>query len=80
MDVPKPWHAPLESKNMQHSQSNTTTNSYNTTVIERIVRKPVAYHFSVFLFTGPGPGETFRVPRMYNTEYQFYGSEKPVTV
>ncbi|CAH3013904.1 unnamed protein product [Porites evermanni] len=28
----------------------------------------------------PGPGETFRVPRMYNTEYQFYGSEKPVTV
>lgn len=32
------------------------------------------------LCVGPGPGETFRVPRMYNTEYQFYGSEKPVTV
>lgn len=36
--------------------------------------------FSLDVFIGPGPGEKFQVPRMYNTEYQFYGSEKPVTV
>lgn len=72
LDVPKPWHAPLESKNTWHT-------AVKHKYYWKNVKTLVAYH-TVFSFTGPGPGETFRVPRMYNTEYQFYGSEKPVTI
>ena len=36
--------------------------------------------FHTLFSAGPGSNETFRVPWMYNTEYQFYGSEKSVTV
>lgn len=73
LNVPKPWHAPLESKGINDSQTKPTR-------LKNAIH--VAYYKFVCLFTGPGPGkgETFQVPWMYNTEYQFYGSEKPVTI
>ena len=74
LNVPKPWHAPLESKDVLYTKPKETNFSFKKNIW--LILKTIC------LFTGPGPGkgETFQVPRMYHTEYQFYGSEKPVTI
>ena len=98
LNVPKPWHAPLESKELNFFVVHIITNFL--VFVYLFVYLPLCFwsccccffkgrahecktlvsHLFFIIFSGPGPGETFRVPRMYNTEYQFYGSEKPVTV
>lgn len=80
LNVPKPWHAPLESKDIQCMVDKAKQNQSPITCKKKknlwLILKFVCF------FSGPGlgKGETFQVPRMYNTEYQFYGSEKPVTI
>lgn len=102
LNVPKPWHAPLESKELNFFVVHIITNflvfvylkedgpKRSSLLLVLLLLcffkgrahecKTLVSHLFFIIFSGPGPGETFRVPRMYNTEYQFYGSEKPVTI